>query len=301
MVYHYSRQKQKEEGLMKIGVGLPDYIPWIRPADILAWARKAEEAGFTSLGTIDRLVYRNYEPLISLAAAAAVTERIRLMTTVLLAPLHNTAILAKQAATLDAISGGRLTLGLGVGARPDDFQAAQVPFEHRGTYFTHQVERMKRIWNGQPAEEGLGLIGPSPAQKGGPEILLGGYTPQALKRVGRLADGYISGGGADPIQVKQLYQVALESWRKANRPGDPRFVGAIYVALGPQEEVDKGKKYLHDYYGERAVNLKTTPQEIETTVHALADIGMQELILWATVPDLDQLNYIADAAAKLRS
>src|SRR5512142_1241600 len=154
---------------MKIGVGLPAYIPWIKPAEIPTWARKAEEAGFSSLGTIDRLIYRNYEPLISLAAAAAVTQHIRLMTTILLAPLRNAAILAKQAATLDAISGGRLTLGMGVGARPDDFQAAGVPFEHRGTTFVHQMERMRRIWNNQPVEEGLGLIGPAPAQKGGPE------------------------------------------------------------------------------------------------------------------------------------
>ncbi len=285
---------------MKIGVGLPAYVPWIKPADITVWARKADDAGFSSLGMIDRLVYRNFEPMIALTAAAAVTQRIRLMTTVLLAPLRNTAILAKQAATLDAISGGRLTLGLGIGARPDDFQAAEVPFEHRGTYFTRQVERMKRIWNGQPVEPGLGVIGPSPAQKGGPEILLGGYTPQALKRVGRLADGFISGGGADPTRVKQLYQFALESWKQAGRSGQPRFAGAIYVALGPRG-ADKGREYFTSYYGEMRISLKTTPQEIEETAHALADAGMQELILWPTIPELDQLDYIADVAAKLRS
>lgn len=284
---------------MKIGIGYPAYIPWMKPQMFTTWARKAEENDFSSLGTIDRLVYRNYEAMIALTAAAAVTQRIQLMTTVLLAPLRNTAVLAKQAATLDAISGGRLTLGLGIGGRQDDFVAAEVPFEHRGTYFARQLERMKRIWNGKPVEEGLGTIGPSPSRKGGPEILIGGYSQQSLKRVGRYADGFISGGMADPAQVKQLYQFALDSWQQQGRPGTPRFVGSIYVALGPSAE--NGREYLQDYYGTFPVTLKTTPQEVEDTARSLADVGVQELMLWVTVPELEQIDRIAEVAAKVQS
>jgi alkanesulfonate monooxygenase SsuD/methylene tetrahydromethanopterin reductase-like flavin-dependent oxidoreductase (luciferase family) len=286
---------------MKIGIGLPAYIPWMKPEEIPDWARGAEEAGFSSLGMIDRVVFGNYEPLIALAAAATVTRCIRLMTTVLLAPLRNTANLAKQAATLDQISGGRLTLGLGIGAREDDFKAAQVPFEHRGTYFSRQVTRMKRIWAGEPVETDLGLVGPAPVQKGGPPILLGGYTPQALKRVGKLADGYISGGGADAARVKELYSVALDSWKQAGRPGTPRFVGAIYVALGAAETIDKGRSYLRTYYGERPILLNTTAQEVTNSARALEDVGMQELILWPAVAELNQVESIGEVAAKIRS
>lgn len=292
---------------MKIGIGLPAYIPAIAPADLIRWAKKAEEAGFSSLGSIDRLVFKNYEPLIALTAAAAVTQRIRLMTTVLLAPLRNTAILAKQAATLDAISGGRLTLGLGVGAREADFKAAGVPFEHRGGYLARQLRRMRHIWNGQPLEEGAqpgtgqpGVIGPAPARQGGPEILLGGYSPSALKRAGRLADGYISGGGVDPEQVKKSFQTVREAWQEAGRAGGPRFVSAFYVALGAAE-IERGREYLRSYYGDRPIPVRTTATEIEATATALADAGVDEIILWPVVPDLSQVDRIAGAAEKLRS
>src|SRR5579864_3433650 len=113
---------------MQIGIGHPGTIPGVKAQFILDWARRADAGPFSSLGSLDRLVYPNYDALITLTAAAAVTQRIRLMTTVLLAPLHNGGVLAKQAASLDAFSGGRLTLGLGIGGREDDSRAAPADF-----------------------------------------------------------------------------------------------------------------------------------------------------------------------------
>ncbi len=141
---------------MQVGIGLPATIPGIEGKHILEWAKKADAGPFSSLSILDRLVYPNYEPLITLAAVAGATQRIRLMPTVLLVTLRNTAMLAKQAASLDALSGGRLTLGVGVGGREDDFLAASIPFNNRGKRFEEQLTTMMRIWSGQPLSDNVG-------------------------------------------------------------------------------------------------------------------------------------------------
>ncbi len=286
---------------MKIGVGLPASIPWVKSADVLEWARRADQGPFSSLGIIDRLVYGGFDPLIALSAAAGATRRIRLMTTILLAPLHSAALLAKQAASLDALSGGRLTLGLGVGSREDDFRAAGMPFKNRGRRMDAMLEQMKRIWNGEPARAEAGPIGPAPARKGGPEVLIGGYTPAAIQRAARLADGFLTGGVADPAGAGQFFQGAAEAWKAAGRKGQPRFVSAIYVAIG-EDPAGKGGDYLRDYYRDFAARilsgLTTSPQAVLDKIHAFADAGADELILWTTVADLDQLDRISEVAAK---
>src|SRR5215216_6254298 len=221
---------------MDVGVGLPATIPGTRGSLVLEWAKRADSGPFSSLGSLDRLVYPNYEPLITLAAAAAVTSRVRLMSTVLIAPLRRAGVLAKQAATIDALSGGRFTLGLGVGAREDDFNAAPASFDDRARRFEEQLELMKRVWSGQPAGDEVGPIGPPPARPGGPELLIGGYTPPAIRRVGRWADGFISGGIPDPEQVRQLFDLAEESWGDEGREGRLRRVPCLYYSLGTNAE-----------------------------------------------------------------
>src|ERR687885_1214356 len=134
---------------MDIGIGLPNAVPGVDRAGIVEWARRAEAAGFSSLGTIDRTAYGNYESLIALAAAAAVTERIGLVTDILIAPLRtNTALLAKQAATIDHLSGGRLVLGLSPGGREDDYTVSGLDFHARGRIFDRQLDELARLWRG---------------------------------------------------------------------------------------------------------------------------------------------------------
>src|SRR5215218_8688439 len=160
-----------KEDTMDVGIGLPTTIPGVTGPQVLEWARRAEARGFSSLGTIDRIVYPNYEPLIALAAAAAVTERIRLTTSILIAPNRaNAALLAKQAATLDHLSGGRLVLGLAVGGREDDFTVSGVDFHSRGRLFEGMLAQMGSLWAGEPADGG-GTVGPQPP-RGRPTVII---------------------------------------------------------------------------------------------------------------------------------
>ena len=283
---------------MKIGIGLPANIPGIQGKQLIEWAKRADAEQFSSLGLIDRLVYDNYDPLIAFAAAAGATQRIRLMTSILLAPLHNAALLGKQAASLDAVSGGRLTLGLGVGIRSDDFQAASAPYHTRGKVFDEQLATMHRIWSGQPFTAEVGPIGPTPVQAGGPEILIGGAAPAAIQRLGQWGNGYIAGGLGAQV-TNQGFRAAENAWNAAGRAGKPRLVGCVYYALGP-EGPTRGGEYIHHYYGAEwgpmvVQSMPTTDAAIRETRQAFADIGTDELIFWPCIADLDQIDRLEDA------
>ena len=284
---------------MQIGIGLPATIPGVKGQLVLDWARKADAGPFSSLGVLDRIVFPNYEPLATLAAAAAVTQRVRLMTTVLITTLRNAGLLAKQAATIDALSNGRLTLGLGVGAREDDFRAAPAQFHNRGKHFEEELALMKRIWSGQAVDEGVGPIGPPTVQEGGPELLIGGYTPAAVQRVGRWGDGFISGGGG-PEQALRFYRIAEESWQAAGRSGKPRFVTCMYFGLGP-DAAERAGAYIRTYYSfmgpaveDRVKATPSTPETVKQAIENFIDIGADELILWPCIPDLEQVDLAAE-------
>lgn len=279
---------------MKIGVGLPATIPGAYGPDIVEWAARADAGPFTSLGIVDRLVYPNHDPLIALAAAAAVTERVRLMTTVLLTPLRNEAVLAKSAATLQSISGGRFSLGLGIGWREDDFIAAGVPYQGRGTRFETQLATMQAIWAGEPIATGDWSIGPRAVP---PEVLMGALLDPPLKRVGRLADAYLA--APDPAaEVERKYKIVQDAWREAGRPGRPRLVGGLYYALG---DIEKGRDYQRDYYAftgdtaeEWARTMISSPDQIAVAIKDYESIGMDELLFHPCVADLDELSRLAD-------
>src|SRR5919198_685403 len=175
---------------MDIGIGLPATIPGVTRGQVLGWARRAEERGFSSLGVIDRIVYPNIEPLIALTAAAAVTERIRLTSSILIVPYRNNdALLAKQAASLDVISEGRLTLGVAVGMREDDYEVSGVPLEERGPRMDAALAELRRTFAGETG------IGPAPVQQDGPPIVGGGTVGPAFRRAAQSGVGWIAGGG----------------------------------------------------------------------------------------------------------
>ncbi len=288
---------------MKVGIGLPGAIPGTTPQDLLEWARRADQGPFSTLSIIDRLAYDSYEPMVALGAIAAVTTRVRLMTGILLAPLRNAGMMAKQAATVDVLSGGRLTLGMAIGSRPDDYDASPAPFRNRGKHFDEQLAHMKRVWAGDVLTEGAYAVGPSPVQSGGPEILIGGSAPVALARVGRWADGYITGGGGNPERAKAGFEIAAQSWKDNGRKGAPRFVAGLTFAIG-QDALERGRANQMRYYswmGEaaeaRAKAIPSTPEAVRDALSALEAIGVDEVVLGPAVADIDQLDRAAELVA----
>lgn len=281
---------------MEVGIGLPNVVRGVDRAGILEWSRRAEQAGFASLGTVDRVAYSNYESLVTLAAAAAVTERVRLATDILIAPLRsNTALLAKQAATIDALSGGRLTLGLAVGGRPDDFDVSGVDFHSRGRLFERQLADLTAIWRGE------GGVGPPPARGDRPTLLIGGSTQAAIERAARYADGWTLGGGTPEVLAQTLEQLNA-AWSEAGRDGKPRSMALFYFALGgdaervARESLGHYYAFLGDYVEQIIASTAKDPETIRQYLSGFEAAGADEVICFSVSADLDQVELLAEAA-----
>lgn len=274
---------------MQIGIGLPNAVPGTDGPRLIEWARRADAGPFTSLGVLDRLAYASYDPLTALAAAAAVTRRVRLVTMIVIGPLRNTLLLAKAAASVDALSGGRLTLGLAVGARRDDYEAAGIDYHTRGARLTEQLAALRDAW------EDTGIM---PQQAGGPPLLIGGLSDQGFGRMARCADGYVHGGGP-PKTFARAADKARAAWSDAGRPGQPQLWAQGYFALG-DEAAEAGTRYLRDYYAftgpfaeKIAAGLLATPQAIAQFLRGYEEAGCDEMVLLPTSADLDQLEQLA--------
>jgi alkanesulfonate monooxygenase SsuD/methylene tetrahydromethanopterin reductase-like flavin-dependent oxidoreductase (luciferase family) len=199
---------EEERRTVDVGIGLPNAVPGTSGARLIEWARRADGRGFSSLGTIDRVVYDNYEVLTALAAAAAVTERIGLCTSVLLGPLRENPVeLAKQALSVHALSAGRLTLGIGLGGRDDDYEVSGLDTKGRGKRLDEMLERMREIWAG-------GEVGPR--LEGAPEVVVGGSVDASFARAARFGDGWIA-GGSPPDQYAEMAAKAKAAWAEAGR------------------------------------------------------------------------------------
>lgn len=279
---------------MDVAIGLPNAVPGTTGAQLVEWARRAEARGFSSLGTIDRIVYDNYEPLIALAAAAAVTERIGLCTSVLLGPLRTNATeLAKEALSLQALSGGRFTLGIGLGGRDDDYEASGVELRGRGRRLDEMLERIAEVWAG-------GEIGPS--LEGAPALIVGGHADASFARTARFADGWIA-AASGPEQYAEGAHKAKAAWAEAGRQGEPRTMALAYFALGDDAEVD-ARANLADYYawlGDQIAEfvVSAAARDADSVRQALAayeTAGCDELILFPASSDPDQVDLLADAA-----
>ncbi|WP_326691147.1 LLM class flavin-dependent oxidoreductase [Streptomyces sp. NBC_01795] len=286
---------------MEIGVGLPTTVPDIDGQRLVEWARRAEEHGFSTLGVLDRLVYDNYEPLTSLAAAAAVTQRIKLATTILLAAYRpGTPLLAKQLATIHEISGGRLVVGAAAGGREDDFQATGATYADRGRRLDAMLTELRGIWDGKETDTGVAGIGPRPGGAG-PEIIVGGHTPAAMRRAARHANGWIA-GGSSATGYADLAAQARAAWQAEGRTDSPRLVALVYACLGPGA-ARTAESYLRAYYAfigpkaEMAAKAVITDAgSLRETTAAYAEAGCDELLVFPCTADQAQLDLLAEAA-----
>jgi alkanesulfonate monooxygenase SsuD/methylene tetrahydromethanopterin reductase-like flavin-dependent oxidoreductase (luciferase family) len=279
---------------MRVGVGLPSAISRTPGQLLPEWAERAELRGFASLGVLERVAYDSHDPFAALAAAAACTTSVGLVTMVAIGPLRPAAFLAKQAGSVHAISGGRLVLGLSIGARREDYEAIHAETRGRGARLSDQLLELRPIWE-------MGLGGPGGLARG-PKVLSGGLSGQAFARMARWADGYVHGGGPPRAFAGAAGRV-WAAWTDVGRPGQPELWGQGYFALGPGAE-DAGAGYLRDYYAftgpfaEKiaAANL-TSPQAVKDFVRGYEEAGCDELVLLPTVADLEQLDRLAEVLA----
>jgi alkanesulfonate monooxygenase SsuD/methylene tetrahydromethanopterin reductase-like flavin-dependent oxidoreductase (luciferase family) len=284
---------------MKVAIGLPTTIPGAQGREVIEWARRAEAAGFSGLGTIDRLVYQNYESLVSLGAAAAVTERIGLITSIAVLPYRqNAALAAKQAATLQRLSDGRLVLGVAPGGRPDDYEAGGVPFENRGRRFDEMLDDMKRIWAGE--ERGIaGGVGPDVSDHP-PQLIIGGQIDAAFRRAARYGDGYIAGGG-QPEYVPPSIEKLEAAWREAGRDGEPRKLALAYFSLDDDPESQSRKTIGHyyafagDYQDMVVAGVAKGEDAVKERVRAFEAVGCDELIMFPASSNPEQVDRLAAA------
>lgn len=287
---------------MDISIGLPSTIPGVQRRELLDWARGAEDAGFAGLAAIDRIVYPNYEPLTALTAAAAVTERVRLMTAIAILPYRvNAGLLAKQAATIHHLSDGRFVLGAAIGGREDDYEGTGVPFKGRAARFEEMLAEIKAVWAGE--ERGFaGAIGPD-VRDSPPSLVIGGMVDAAFGRAARFGDGWIAGGGS-PEGYAEAREKTESAFRDAGRSERPRMMALSYFALGDDPEGDT-RRSIRDYYSFAppfadlvAAGTAKSADELRERVRSFDEAGCDELVLFPAASDPRQVDLLADAVLR---
>lgn len=280
---------------MKIGIGIPNQIANVNPAIIPEWARRAEAAGFATLGTVGRIAFPGVMDTVALAAAAGATSTIGLFTNVLLGPVWPAVLLAKELAGIDGVSGGRLTLGLGLGGRPDDFVSPGLPMKGLGKRFDADLATYFDVWDGKPLENSEQPAVPAGTRR--IPLIFGGFSPATFARAARLGDGYVS-GSAPAAFVAPAFDAMRAAWQEAGREGQPHLTAIGYATMG---DLDAGRANIHEYY-------KITPDFLDVALSSVAggaqgvrdqvksfeDLGVDEFILNPATANLDEIERLAE-------
>jgi alkanesulfonate monooxygenase SsuD/methylene tetrahydromethanopterin reductase-like flavin-dependent oxidoreductase (luciferase family) len=286
-------------------MSLPVMVPGLDRDLILEWSRRIDADFYSSLAAGERITFPNPEVMVTMSAAAAVTERVQLAFSVLVLPLHSEVLIAKQVATLDLLSGGRVSLGVGVGGREEDYRAVGARFDlRRVSRMERQVEIMRRAWAGEQVVEGaLRPVEPRPLQEGGPELLAGAILPRSICRAARWADGIADFSFGPSIEeIGGRFERAREAWKQEGRDTPPRLVAGFWFALGA------GARNQLDVYLRRYLNLMepsvteriipsvnaTSAQALRELAARIQDLGADELVLAPTTSDPDEVYRVAE-------
>ena len=287
---------------MKLGIGLPNtLVPEVNRGMFLDWARAADQAGFHSFGTIDRPSGDYWDPLISLAAAAAVTERVRLGTTILQMPNRNEVMVAKQAAVIDRLSGGRLDLGLGIGWDENDYKTLGARWQTRGKKFERQIRKIRRVWRAaKKATPESHVLGPAPMQKPLPTIWIGANRPRAITRAIEMGDAYLFGAAGPQRMIEETPKIRA----RAEEAGKKKFQigGLAYVAIGDdtQSALAAAGRSFRRYYGDLGDDALAqrihagTVDVVQQAIKEYEPAGLDVLWIFPEIADVKQVEMIAE-------
>jgi len=287
---------------MDVGVCLPYMERDYGRKEILAWCRAIDGGPFSSLSTGERITGYTLEMRSLLAAAAAVTERVRIVPSLYVLPMHDAVWAAKEIATLDVLSEGRVTVTVGVGGREVDYRAVGASFARRHARMDEQVARMRAIWAGETPFDGADMVGPTPVQAGGPPILAGSMGPKAMARAAQWAQGvYSFSMNGELDETKRMFDLARDAWEKAGRTEPPRLVGGFWYSLASDAEA-RLRKYVYEYlkvFGDPMANgvagtmTRHTPDAVAEAIENLRRAGSDEIFLVPTTADIAEIERVA--------
>ncbi|WP_198346393.1 MULTISPECIES: LLM class flavin-dependent oxidoreductase [Nocardioides] len=294
---------------MQVGMTLPVMEPDLWDADdtLESWARAVDEGPWSSLCWGERMAFDNPYSLTLLGAAAAWTSRVRLTTTVVVPQLHDPVSLAKALATGDRLAGGRLSVGLGVGGRDEDYRAAGAdPATKTIRQLADRVAVMRRVWAGEQVTDSARPVGPAPLQEGGPELLVGTLGPKTIRSAAAWADGLAGMSlDLDLAEMDRVFALTRDAWAEAGRPA-PRVTTSFWYALGEPDaaraQVRRHLRHYMNWIPEQYVDALAatagfagTPAGLRDQLKRIADLGCDEVQLIPTGSSVDQVHRLADA------
>lgn len=293
---------------MQIGMCMPYMELDYNRETTLNWCRAVDVGPFSSLSCGERITSYAQDMRIVLAAAAALTQRVRIVPSLYVLPMHSAVWAAKEIATLDVLSAGRVTVTVGIGGREKDYRAVNASFARRSQRLEQQVAEMRRIWAGEPPFEGADPVGPMPVQAGGPPIWAGAMTPQGIARAARWADGNYNFALVphNPEPIAQGFRLAEEAWAHAGRQTHPLHVSGFWFSLADDADT-KLKRYVYEYmkgHGEavaRAVAERMTtssPDAVRVALDRFAALGCDELFLVPATLEIAEVDRVSELLAK---